>query len=326
MNAELAALRDECVMVAGIVCQIDAGEAHEPFLAQALGRLHVRIGNVHRLVAHLAGRASEFDAAAPRAALLAALLEEQASSRKGKKGAPGGDRLHLLALAKRCREQVNTAQLSALQLVDALSAGKGQRDVALVPLAQKPITETVARELRPAKRAPTVLTGEAAKLRTGAREMLRVLAEFAPITLTRHQTVFAAGTSPKSSTVSTYWGELKQLGLIEERGRGEWTVTPAGAAAGGPPRRQLGTVEGRAEVFRLQLRDGASRMLDAMLMALPSAGLTREELATRAGVSFTSSTLSTYLGELSSNRLVLAERGRPLRVHPWLLTGRTSHV
>jgi hypothetical protein len=129
--AEYAALRDECVMIAGIVCLVEAGKPHEPLLVHALGRFAVRAGAVHRMLSahHQARGAAEFDAGAPRAALLSTLLNEQTSTGRGRKAgaahvAGPDERDETIARLRVQHERAHSSLLKALRIIGLL------RDVA----------------------------------------------------------------------------------------------------------------------------------------------------------------------------------------------------
>lgn len=179
-----------------------------------------------------------------------------------------------------------------------------------------PAPPPVPAAARPAKNAdrPSPPGG----LRAGAVRMLQVLLDFAPATMTRHQIGFAAGVKHTSGTFSTYWGELKQLGFLQEAGD-EYTISTAGRRhLRHTLKHDVSTLAKRVEFYRTLLRAGAVRMLDAVVAA--PRGLTREQLGKQTGIAPSSGTFSTYLGELVNNRLV-QKSGGALRPHPWLVKG-----
>jgi hypothetical protein len=140
-------------------------------------------------------------------------------------------------------------------------------------------------------------------LRAGARRMVESLGRMAPLRLTKAQWGTVSKMKTTSGTWSTYLGDIRRLGFIDENSAG-FTLTDAGFDyLGGRPDPM--TPEELQQHYRSILRAGAVRMLDAIMDAYPR-GLTREELGTAADIAITSGTFSTYVGDLTRNGL--AER------------------
>lgn len=162
-----------------------------------------------------------------------------------------------------------------------------------------------------ARRAPVVAVphfddGEPAELRKGARRMVETLGRMAPLRLTKAQWGTVSNMKTTSGTWSTYLGDIRRLGLLDE-GPAGFTLTDAGFEyIGGPPPPM--TPEELQDHYRGILRAGAARMLDAIIAAYP-AGLTRDELGEAAEIATTSGTFSTYLGDLTRNGLVQRSGG-----------------
>lgn len=170
---------------------------------------------------------------------------------------------------------------------------------------------------RPAAEAPAV---PASGFRKGAQRMLESLGRMAPLHLTRAQWGTVAKMTPTSGTFSTYLGELRRAGLIAEDTAG-FTLTDAGFEyLGGRPAPM--TAAELQQHYLSILRAGAARMLTAVMQAYPG-GLTREEISAAAGVTVTSGTFSTYLGELRRNGLI-EQRGAQFVAREILMHGASA--
>lgn len=195
-----------------------------------------------------------------------------------------------------------TADVESLRgLADELLAGLAAVKHVPAPVSRRepPARVTAPRAARP---APVVVEGEV-DLRKGARRMVEALGRMAPLRLSKSQWGMVSNMKTTSGTWSTYIGDIRRLGFLDESPAG-FTLTEAGFDyLGGPPDPM--TPEELQDHYRRILRAGASRMLDAVISAYP-AGLTRDELGAAAEIATTSGTFSTYLGELTRNGL--AER------------------
>jgi len=133
--------------------------------------------------------------------------------------------------------------------------------------------------------------------------MLQALARHNPRKVTRAQLGTLSQFTPSGGTFSTYFGNLKRHGLIEEA-NGEVQITRAGMdflGADVPPRPQ--TTEELLELWRGALRAGERKMLDELIAVYPQS-LSRDELGERAGYTASGGTLGAYLGTLRRNGLI----------------------
>lgn len=132
--------------------------------------------------------------------------------------------------------------------------------------------------------------------------MLQVLACWSPQPLTKDQLATLAGMS-QSGTFSTYLGRLRSAGYVEDDREG-LAATAAGIQFLGediPP--APSSTEELVDLFASKLGGaGAARMLRELVEQYP-AGLSKEELATRCGMT-NSGTFSTYLGRIRRNGLL----------------------
>lgn len=156
---------------------------------------------------------------------------------------------------------------------------------------------------RTSSRSPKPEVDGDVKLRAGARRMLETLASFYPEGMTRPQVGGLSCLSHRGGTFTTYLGELRRGGLIDEHSDLLY-ATEAGVDAAGvdvpPPPTTVGEV---VELWSGRLRAGARRMLEAVVDAMPGE-LDREDLAAAAGIEASGGTFSTYLGELRRYGLV----------------------
>lgn len=327
-SAELHALREELVTVAGLLYQeVAPGEYSKPmlpFLVHALGRMMVRINAVHAPLRKAVGAHSvspdDFDRSGPRAALLEALLADSKVrtklTEKRAKDVPAPVSDELVNELGNLRVQLAKAR-------DALTAINVRATAALGDTLPPTQVSLKSRNRRP-RAEPDGIESEYVKApprsgsSDGRQRMLLTLAEFSPIGLTRYQLGFLARVASSSGTFSNYFGEIRPQ-LIDLPGK-RYTVNPATAAKFAGPDRALKTQKGRSDRFKQRLEAGARRMLD-VLEAAPAAGMDRTVLGERARVASSSGTFSNYLGRLVNCELVVAERGRPVRLSSWLTTG-----
>lgn len=164
-----------------------------------------------------------------------------------------------------------------------------------------------ARRRQALARAPVASTVPSpGKFRAGAQRMLFSLGRMAPLRLTKAQWGTVASMKHSSGTFSTYLGELRRAGLLDETHDG-FTLSEAGFEfIGGRPAPMTG--KELQEHYLTILRKGAARMLQSLMNVYPRA-LTRNELAEHAGIAVTSGTFSTYLGDLKRNGLI-EQRGK----------------
>jgi hypothetical protein len=151
-----------------------------------------------------------------------------------------------------------------------------------------------------------------AGVKAGARTMLMRLAQFEPRGgLTRDQLATLAGLTVSGGSFGDYLGHLRRSGLIFDDA-GRFRATPLGLAHAPSGLPVLDDTDLRA-VWSSRLKAGARRMLAAVLAA-PSE-LSRQELATAAGMGLSGGSFGDYLSTLKRNGLVV-EDGRTLRPGP----------
>lgn len=173
----------------------------------------------------------------------------------------------------------------------------GARRPAATPEAR--VEQPTRPTTRPAGQGPDV------QLRAGARRMVESLGHMAPLRLTKSQWGTVARLKTSGGTWSTYLGEIRRAGLIDETPAG-YTLTDAGFDYLGVRPDPLTATE-LQDHYRTILRAGARAMLDALIEAYPRP-LTRDELGEATGLATSGGTFSTYLGDLTRNGL--AERDR----------------
>ena len=149
---------------------------------------------------------------------------------------------------------------------------------------------------------PTDLTPNASlRFRSGAQRMITALAQMAPLRLTKAQWATVARMKHTGGTWSTYLGQLRRAGLIDENQTG-FTLTEAGWNYIGHRPAPM-TAQELQQHYLDVLRAGAARMLQAVIDAYPD-GLTKDQIADAASVSVSGGTFSTYLGQLRRNGLI----------------------
>ncbi|GFG83252.1 hypothetical protein [Mycobacterium paragordonae] len=164
--------------------------------------------------------------------------------------------------------------------------------------------------------------GQELKFRAGAQRMLESLGRMAPLRLSRAQWGMVARMKHRSGTWSTYLGELRRAGLLDENAAG-FTLSDKGFDyLGGRPDPLTGR-ELQQHYLHI-LRSGAARMLQAVMDVYPES-LSRQEISARAGIVVASGTFTTYLGELVRNGLVVY-RGKALRASDVLMLGAERAV
>lgn len=144
------------------------------------------------------------------------------------------------------------------------------------------------------------------ELIAGERKMLGVLAKFYPGVRTRSQIAQLAGYAASGGTFGQYFGHLRRLGYIQEKGDNV-QITPAGLSYFGEdaPTPPSSTAE-LVAIWREKLLAGERKMLDVVLANHPS-GISKEDLGEKAGYEWTGGTFGQYLGTLRRNDLVVVE-------------------
>ena len=139
------------------------------------------------------------------------------------------------------------------------------------------------------------------KFRAGAQRMIEALARMAPLRMTKSQWSTVARIKHTGGSWSTYLGEIRRAGFLDEDETG-YTLSEAGWAYVGRRPAPLTAIELQQHYLGI-LRSGAARMLQSVMEAYPE-GLTREEVGERARIAVGGGSFSTYLGELRRNGLV----------------------
>ena len=142
-----------------------------------------------------------------------------------------------------------------------------------------------------------------AKLRSGAERMLAALATWAPNGMTEGQ-MRAHAELKKSGTFSAYMSDLRK-GFIEERG-GMVFATQQGLDYCQHIPAAPQSTEDVLAIWNPKLRDGARRMLDALVQK-GGEPISKEELGELAQLQ-KSGTFSAYLSDLKTARLVSVNR------------------
>ncbi|OWL95564.1 hypothetical protein B7435_30225 [Mycolicibacterium peregrinum] len=158
------------------------------------------------------------------------------------------------------------------------------------------------------------------RFRAGAHRMITALATMAPLRLTKAQWATVAHMKHTGGTWSTYLGEIRRAGLIDETSAG-FTLTQAGWDYIGH-RPEPMTAHQLQQHYLGILRAGAARMLQAVIDAHPE-GLSKAELADVSGVTASGGTFSTYLGDLRRNGLV-EQRGDQIVATDILMFGASA--
>ncbi|MFW0154125.1 helicase HerA domain-containing protein [Mycobacterium sp. smrl_JER01] len=159
----------------------------------------------------------------------------------------------------------------------------------------------IAAERAGGRRRPTTIDAGSQKFRKGAHRMIEALARMDPLRLTKAQWSTVAGIRHTGGTWSTYLGELRRAGFLDETSAG-FRLAEAGWDYLGVRPEPMSAAELQQHYLSI-LRAGASRMLRACVDAYPE-GLTKQRLAELAEVASSGGTFSTYLGELRRNGLV----------------------
>lgn len=146
------------------------------------------------------------------------------------------------------------------------------------------------------------------------RKALAALAEIYPAALTEAQWATIAGYAKTGGTWSTYKGELRRAGLIEQDASGLWKATRKGCAHAGVAPKKLPPIGADRARYWSERVPGVRRMVDVLIKRWPHF-TTREGLAADLGMAPGGGTFGTYLGRARANGL-LEEQGKRLRLAP----------
>lgn len=210
----------------------------------------------------------------------------------------------IAALAANARPASEGPPIPPSQLEDELGSSPAPhtpaKKVGLSPTAK------LRSEKRAARHTVEDDIGEVAAqfgLRRGARRMLASLASFHPEPLNRDQLSFVS-TVRRSGTFDAYLADLRKADLVTEQNDG-LRLSPAALASLNLKRSPKKSFDELIALWREDLRAGARRMLDVLLMA--DRPMTRDDLARLSSVD-RSGTFDAYLGDLRRTKLVRADR------------------
>ena len=194
--------------------------------------------------------------------------------------------------------------------VDKIAAGlqEVQAELAGVDVSIVPRARTVVRSAAPAPRNGTP-SATVEGLRAGAVRILQELAARAPAGYSRPQVGGLTQFAHKGGTFTTYIGDLRRSGFVEERS-GLMYATEVGIAALGDKVPAAPTSHDEAmALWRKALRSGAFAMLEAVVEHGRD-GISRDELASVVGMTASGGTFTTYLGDLRRNGLITEQHKR----------------
>lgn len=227
------------------------------------------------------------------------LENELAAERDRDKPEPVVERVEVPVISDELAEALYEAVDRAVEVASGVKAALVKALSQKSPLNGRP-AQVAERPRQPRVAPEPRQVGQEVVLRAGARRMVESLGRMAPLRLTKAQWGTVSKMKTTSGTWSTYLGDIRRLGLIDENEVG-YTLSGAGFDyLGGRPDPM--TPEELQAHYRKILRAGAVRMLDALMAAYPN-GLTREELGEAAEISTSSGTFSTYVGDLTRNGL-----------------------
>lgn len=227
-----------------------------------------------------------------------------------------------LIAAERTNSQRELAKLTVplAKIRDLVSQALGEgfdamaREPAQTPVARAPRQREAA--VAPAPR------GSIEGIRAGAVRILQELAARYPAGYSRPQVGALTQFAHKGGTFTTYIGDLRRSGFIEERG-GLTYATQAGIEALGDQVPTAPTSHADAmTLWRKALRAGAFAMLEHVVHC-GIAGIGRADLAANVGMTASGGTFTTYLGDLRRNGLI-TERDKRCFANDILFPERAS--
>jgi uncharacterized protein len=184
-----------------------------------------------------------------------------------------------------------------------------------------PVRRGDAPKPRPAPTEASAHPVNEVQLKAGARRIVEALARHYPMRFTKAQIGTMTGFKITGGTFSTYWGQIKRAGLIEESD-GLIGASVAGVDfAGVTPEAPTSTAE-ILDMWRSKLKRGAREILDVLVEAYPHP-LSKETLAVEVGMEPTGGTFGTYIGTLRRNGLIESDSGK-LRASDSLFIGSPS--
>lgn len=164
--------------------------------------------------------------------------------------------------------------------------------------------------------------GGGVELKKGAREMLRELVALHPRVMTRRELATRAVISHSSSTFSEYLGALKSHGYAELDENGDVRASAVGVKVGGQATPK--TSEAIVAMWGSKTFKRGARVMLELLLQDPQRRWARDDIATAASISATSSTFSEYLGALRSSGCADEQpRGQFVAGHALFMGGAT---
>lgn len=211
-------------------------------------------------------------------------------------------------------DELDAARAGIAELVDAATAAAGTlHHAAQEPprpsapaRAPKPRPAPSSGSSSPGAAAPARNSGsgEAPKLKAGARRMLDALADHHPLQLSRANVATLANLKRTGGTFTAYWSSLVTAGLIEET-NGLTHLTPAGIAATDAEHRTPASPDQVLNMWLQAIKKaGARTMLEYLVEAHPR-HVPRSELAAYADLTESGGTFASYLSLLHSNDLIV---------------------
>jgi hypothetical protein len=222
-------------------------------------------------------------------------------------------------VSKQFSAQIRAAQITVTkqQKILRLIAEASAQAVGIEPPKFGPIAlpkvsgGEILRKGHPPMRTPSspgnISAGDV-NLKSGARKMLTILAQWHPEPKTRDELGALAGFAPTGGTFSDYLSKLRIAGYIHENGNGIAVTDEGMQAAGDIPERPNSTEE-LVGMWRSKLKSGVGRMLDVLVAEYPEA-LTRDELGEQSGFAASGGTFSDYLSQLRRARLIEESSGQ----------------
>ena len=143
---------------------------------------------------------------------------------------------------------------------------------------------------------------EARQLKSGARKMLQILAQWHPETRTRDQLGALAGFAPTGGTFAEYLSALRKSGFISENGHGV-SITEQGLDAAGAVDSAPSSTNELVSMWKGKFKAGVGKMLDVLVEVHPDY-ISREDLGEATDFASSGGTFAEYLSCLRRARLI----------------------
>lgn len=188
----------------------------------------------------------------------------------------------------------------AKTLYELLTAADASAVARAIPV--RPVLRSVP---SPSPRKPTAV--QDVSLRSGARKMLAVLAQWYPSGRTEAQVAAQVQMKRTGGTWAAYKSDLKNGGYFEVRD-GLWFATEAGREYVGADAPDMpSTTEDVVRLWGEKLRRGAREMLD-VLVRHKGRAVSREGLGEAVGMESSGGTFAAYLSDLKQAGLIVVDR------------------